>query len=146
MIFDKLSNISRYKDLFKEVIDFCNSKDLQAINTGKHTVSDNCFALVNEYKTAQNDEFIAENHRQYIDLQLMVKGTEIIQFAGIEKLQLHKSYNPEDDYELYSGEGTPIVLEQNYFAVFFPDEAHQPMLSVDAETDVRKIVFKIKVQ
>lgn len=146
MIIDKIDNIKTYQCMFPEVVRFLEHTDINTIGVGKHEISKQCFALVNEYKTIKSDKFIAENHRQYIDFQLIVQGVETIAIAQIENLQLHKEYDNENDYELYIGEGSKVVLKQNQFAVFFPAEAHQPMLSTENETNVRKIVFKIKAQ
>jgi len=143
MIIDSLSNINRYKILFPEVARFLEQNDYANLSIGRHTISDTSFALVSEYNTIQADEFVGESHRKYIDFQLIVKGTETIRTGLIEKLQPHKPYDSEKDYELYTGLSSAFVLETNQFAVLYPGEAHQPMLVAGSENTVRKIVFKI---
>lgn len=83
-----------------------------------------------------------EAHRAYIDLHLLLEGDEAIGWKPADECtQPASPYDREKDLALF--DDRPLVwlpLVPGSFAVFYPGDAHAPMVS---EGTVRKIVFKI---
>lgn len=148
MIYDNISNFKRYSSLFPEIFEYIQKVDYNQLSLGKHIISEQAFLLVNEYQSNLPEKNIFENHHNHIDIQLVTRGVEKINYTNIQNLTLTKSYDKENDYELFEGTGLidSIVMKENNFSVFFPGEAHQPGLAVnDKPVLVKKFVFKVKI-
>ena len=106
------------------------------------------YASVQEYdsKLAANAKF--EGHRNYIDIQFVVSGTEIIKVADIAKMTLKTEYNTEKDVEFYedNASASALVLSAGEYAVLFPQDIHMPCVAPeDKSAPVKKIVVKVKL-
>ncbi len=144
MIKDKLINLERYKELFSEIIKQINSTNLDSLSTGRYDISDNLYFLVLDYKTTSNDINILENHKKYIDFQLIIRGAEKIAISDTF-IKKHKEYSEESDYELVISNPEFIELKEEEFIVFYPGEYHRPGVINEQSQDIKKIVFKIKI-
>ncbi|NOS84135.1 MAG: YhcH/YjgK/YiaL family protein, partial [Ignavibacteria bacterium] len=56
-----------------------------------------------------------------------------------------KEYDTEKDYLLYNYVSGSIILDEGMFAVFFPDDIHQPGLMIDEPMKVKKAVVKVRL-
>jgi len=149
MIYDKINNLSIYKQVipqYEMVNDFVNNvlaNRIDLTNSRIEINGDKAFALVNRYET--KDSSLWEAHKKYIDLQWMISGKESILFSHTQELKVSKEYSVEDDYLLLKGDGDSLTLCQGTFALFFPEDAHQPGLKIDSSETILKIVIKIKL-
>jgi YhcH/YjgK/YiaL family protein len=105
------------------------------------------YAIVQSYETKPAAEKKWEAHRNYIDIQYVAEGVEAMTWAPIQKLTPAADYSPEKDVVNFKpAAGSPVVVEKGSFAVFFPEDGHQPgVQSGAASVKVRKIVVKVKV-
>lgn len=152
MITDILNNLERYKELlpyYSEIETFLASHSLPDLETGKYQIhKDQAFILVNEYETEYSKEKFAESHRTYIDIQILVKGNEIIEYTHIDELIMKDKYSEENDVIFYEQSKIPvsqIVLKAGDFAIFFPEDAHKPGCNISDSQKVKKAVIKISV-
>ena len=100
---------------------------------------------ISEYNTKPVCESLYETHRDFIDIQLMVKGKERIGFADTKELTVTKPYVPDAEMYAMTDLRDDIIITPNKFVVIFPGEAHAPcMIAGDASEKIRKIVVKIK--
>ena len=83
-----------------------------------------------------------EAHERYVDIQVMFSGNEV--FGGKltdECEQPQVPYNPEKDVILFDDEPDGYwPLLEGMFVVFFPEDAHAPMVG---EGTVEKLVVKV---
>ena len=103
MIYDKISNISFYKDLSSDIYEgllFLNAatRDLE---NGVYVINTRVKAIVSEYSTKVKNEYGYEAHREYIDIQYLISGEEKICCLPLEYLIETKSYNEEQDATFY---------------------------------------------
>jgi len=149
MIFDKIENIELYASIGKNLkkgIDFLISNDLMNLPVGKTEIDGaNVFASVSEYVSKPQAECRSEAHEKYIDIQCVISGKEIIGYVPLGGQTVTTPYNPEKDIVFFSGETTPLVLNAGMFAVFFPQDVHQPCAQVNGPEPVKKIVVKVKI-
>jgi YhcH/YjgK/YiaL family protein len=146
MIFDNLSNFNRYSSVFSDVYDYLRNEDINKITVGKHIINENLFVLVNELETKPLDKIIFENHYEYIDIHIVLKGTEKYYYSNKQHLSVTKKYEIDGDYELLEGEGHPLIVSSNNFVVFFPDEAHLSGISAENSSEnIKKLIFKVKI-
>ena len=62
---------------------------------------DDVFALIQSYGTAPSAEKRFESHRNYIDIQYIAAGHEVIEHAPVALLTASTLYNPDKDFLLY---------------------------------------------
>lgn len=150
MIFDKIENSELYSVIssnLKKGFDFLKSTDLEKLEPGRHDIDGNeVFALVSEYETKKHIDCKPEAHRVYTDIQYLVSGNEIISYEPLTNQTPTLEHNPEKDIAFYSGNLSPIVISKGMFAVFFPQDIHQPCMMInDLPGKVKKIVIKLKL-
>lgn len=147
MIFDKLNNISLYKNIPGLVIDFVNNLDSE-IELGKHILSDEIYVNVETYSTRTLNNARFESHQNYIDIQILLQGEELIYTAESDKLNVESPYNPEKDITFYSdnlNKRHNFKLDGSNFVMLYPHEAHAPQVAINDESkNVLKVVVKIK--
>lgn len=148
MILDSLENSSRYELLhpaFKKAFDFLRSTDLSALKPGKIELEgDALFVNCAEFEMKQPDETAPEIHRDYIDIQLPLSGSE--QMGYLPASELHNPaapYQAEQDIQFFNDPVTTLVnVQPGQFVIFFPEDAHQPGLGTGM---IRKLVVKVRV-
>jgi YhcH/YjgK/YiaL family protein len=149
MILDKLKNAGFYMNIhpgLKEGFEYLTNTDLNTLTPGFHEiVGRDIFALVSEFETQGPEKCRLEAHRAYTDIQYIVSGREAIGFATLKNQEITTEYTPERDIVFFDGEATPLILEPGMFAVFFPQDVHQPGMQVDGSEKVKKVVIKVRM-
>jgi YhcH/YjgK/YiaL family protein len=153
MIVDSLKNFKLYCHCipgYELIQNFLQKQNLNDLKNGEHEIDGrDLYVSVNEYNTQIDAAVRLEAHSRYIDCQVIISGSEFIRTAITEELQLSEPYKESCDAAFYSSiepTGT-ILLKTGHFAVFFPQDAHQPCLSDnDSSKAVRKLVFKIRIK
>ena len=148
MITDHLSNAHLYTTLSADIqraFEYLQNTDLQALETGKFDLDGKqLYINSQEYISKLPEQGQWEAHRQYIDLQYLISGTERIGYAPICRLT-PGDYNPDKDYQPLSGTGDFITLTAGDFMILFPEEAHMPGIAAGESTPVKKVVVKIHI-
>lgn len=146
MIFDNINNSYLYETVnvrFKKAFEFLKNTDLLSLPSGKTEIEgSDIYAVVSEYQTKPNDNRY-ENHRKYIDIQYIVKGSEVMYFA---QGSYEGTYDEVKDVSFCKIEkGSALNISQGSFAVFFPEEWHRPNCMDKEPQNMKKIVIKVKV-
>ncbi len=105
------------------------------------------FALVQSYDTSEPAEKRYESHRDYIDIQYVAAGSEVIYYAPVDRLHPLTDYHAEKDCQLYAdpAEATPLQLTAGSFALFYPQDAHKPGCVTGTASRIKKVVIKVRV-
>ena len=133
-----------------EVCDYLNTLDLNALENGRHDINDQIYMNVMEPETAEPSSKKAELHHEYLDVQVLIRGTENIEVgATYPNLSKYEDYNKADDYQLTAAEienKFTVTLVPKMFAVFYPYEPHKPCCIVGGKSEkVKKLVVKVPV-
>jgi YhcH/YjgK/YiaL family protein len=149
MIIDKIENAYLYapiNPLLAEGLKFIAENNFNQIEPGKFFLKDDLlYAMVSEYETKPAEQCKPETHKKYTDIQFIVSGEEKIGFITYAGQEPSEAYNAEKDVMFFDLETTRFTLKAGYFAIFFPDDIHQPCVMVDAPAKVKKVVVKVAI-
>lgn len=148
MIVDTLNNAPLYRCLSPRIaraFDYLRATDFQRAAAGTFEVDGQQIrAIVQDYATIDRTLGAWEAHRQHIDLQYVVSGTERIGYAHTHRLKPDR-YDPARDILPLTGMGAFLPLGPGDFMLLFPEDAHMPRIAVKGSEMVRKVVVKIAV-
>ena len=149
MIIDRLENSHKYVSShkgFAESFAFLQKAVTENLPVGRYEIDgDNVFAFIQEYTSKTESAF--ETHKNYIDIQFVSSGVEVIEVADISKMTESIPYSTEKDVAFYEDydRATVAVIESGAYGIFFPWDAHKPGLALKGNPDqVKKIVVKIR--
>lgn len=154
---DKLQNSSLTKDI-QFCIDYAgkNREKILSLENGSYDVDYNGIKMnVGKYFTKKENDKFWESHKRYLDVQIMIDGSERVAFNDIRNMK-EKSFYPERDLVILEGNKLfDIVIENGDVLVFFPNDVHKPELDIlDSENEeecenkkkiITKVVFKIEI-
>ncbi|KXS40764.1 YhcH/YjgK/YiaL family protein [Halanaerobium sp.] len=147
MIIDSLANSSCYygvSELLKKAFKFLEENDFSEIEDGKYEIEgDDIFAIVDSYETKPQEEGVWEGHREYIDIQYLVEGTELMGYSNLERMDLDES-DEDNDFLTFAGDGDFITVEPGNFVVFMPQDIHMPGICLADGQEAKKVIVKIK--
>lgn len=148
MIFSTLSQSSRYASLhplFPRAFEFMRNTDLNALSPGVHQIIEKqLFVIVEEANGRTRAEAKLEAHRKYIDIQLVLAGVDEMGWKPLSDChQPIDDYDSERDIRFFDDVPAAwIAVPPDHFCIFFPEDAHAPLVSSGA---IRKVIFKIAV-
>ena len=139
-------------DYLEQVIDTQSKENKRLLSLPldafeKVDIDNNNFALEQVYNTKDRDNCFFESHKQYIDVQFILKGQEIIEVVNNSNIIISQPYSEEVDLIKYHNTNTVsrIVLQKGDVAIFFPKDAHMPCVKLENCSKVVKTVVKVKV-
>lgn len=145
MIFDKIENIRHYDIVSDKIIEFLFNLNENTPN-GRYEIDEKTYANIEEYNTKSHENCNFEAHKRYIDIQILLKGEERLDFRHTEGLTIKEAYNDEKDIMFFEDKETigTVKLTDGYFAMLFPHDAHRPQMnSSEVSKCVKKVVIKI---
>ncbi len=153
MIVGKLVDLYRYKGISKNIdtaINFIETHDLLALPKGKTVVDgDNVYINRDTYVARPLEECFFENHEKYMDMQIVMKGKEVIGYTHISNpdLKVTTPYNPDKDVTKYNYDpkGAVFFTLEEGFALVYTEDVHLAKCKADDEI-VEKAVIKIKIE
>ena len=97
------------------------------------------------YETISDEESFFEAHEKFLDIHIMLDGSERVEIASPAELELFDSVN-ENDFYAYRGTGRySLILSPGSFLVVFPDDAHKIKMHCGEPRKVSKAVFKVRL-
>lgn len=158
MIIDQLKNASLYSKINKKIetaLNYLRDTDLSNLKPGGYEPiryepiryeidGSDIFALIQTYDTKPKENGFWEAHRQYIDIQYVIKGTELIGYANIDHLR-SGGYDDAKDLLVLYGDGVFLEVREGNFVILMPQDAHMPGIAVTTSQSVAKIVLKVHV-
>jgi biofilm protein TabA len=148
MIIDKIDNIHRYLALakgFPKAIEFLSRTDWNQLPADKYEIdNDRVYAMLAKEPGRKKGGALLEIHENYIDIQLVLAGTDEMGWKPASSCE-HPAgeYDIESDIQFF--EDDPdfwIPVKQGFFVIFFPEDAHLPMISAG---QIHKVVVKVAV-
>lgn len=150
MVIDSLENAKIYEALhanFNKAFQFIREFHQNEKEDGRYDIDGNqVYALVQSYTTVPPDQCKWETHDEYIDIQYIVRGKEVIGYAPRKALMSGTGYNSEKDITFYENQpGMDICLTDGMYAILYPWDGHKPKCMHGGPSAVKKIVVKVKI-
>ena len=148
MIFSNLATAGRYialHPLFFRAFEYIRNTDLNSLAPGRYPiVGEDLFAIVEHLPGRTRADAPLECHRRYIDIQMVLEGVEEMGWKALTDCRDPvDDYSAEKDIRFFNDEAaTWIVTPPDHFCIFFPEDAHAPLV---AEGNIRKVIFKVAV-
>lgn len=131
-------------------ISFLRAISISETDIGKKiTVDENFFYTIQQYQTKPEDYAKLESHRKFADIQIIIKGEELMDIADISRLTAKSDYNPQDDVMFWNipDHMARITLRAGDYIILYPENAHRGAVQVGAKSrKILKIVGKVKLQ
>lgn len=105
-------------------------------------------AKVQSYSTSPAEQRKFENHKLYVDIQIMRKCSERQDVVINEEREMLEPYQVLDDVSKYKGTEffSSVVLHPVQFVAYLPDDIHRPNCIIgESSKEVRKICIKVKI-
>lgn len=149
MIYDSLKNLNNYKGLYPQItraLEIIRDTDFSQMADGTYEVDGFNFRYMLQSYTAEKVNDRPEAHRDFIDVQYLISGKELMGVGLLENMTEEVEANPTGDIWFYHGPMDTITLQDDRFVVLFPNDAHAPgSLPPEGPTPIRKCVFKIHI-
>lgn len=145
MITDNIKNLKNYDIVSQKVLDFLLDLDANT-EAGHYEIDENAYANVDIYNTKPVENCKFEAHKKFIDIQMLLQGSEELDYININGLEVSEAYDENRDVMFFQNpKKTPdtLQLEPFKFALIYPHEAHRPQMG--AGQQVKKVVVKIAV-
>jgi YhcH/YjgK/YiaL family protein len=148
MILARLEEADRYASLnpgFAKAFAFLRRSHLAQLAPGRHEIDgDRVYAMVIQAPGRTREAAKLEAHRKYIDVQYSVTATEEMGWKSTPACTRRDSdYDAEKEVELFADPPVAwIGVPPGHFVIFFPEDAHAPMI---AEGNLHKVVVKVAV-
>lgn len=143
---DQLSNYIPQIPLLDLVCSELKQSKLLSLDEGRYELfGDSVFYMVNLYTSSENNDMMYEFHKKYIDVQIMLSGSEICLWSNTDAdLNTIDPSIKDISFNYIEKESAKLHLDTGNVAIFFPGELHKPGLDSGYRKENRKIVFKIK--
>ncbi|MBN2452016.1 MAG: YhcH/YjgK/YiaL family protein [Lentisphaeria bacterium] len=147
MVLDTISQGARYVSLhpaFGKAFAFLRRQDLGSLAEGRHEIDGEAlYALVMDVTGRGREQAVLEVHRRYIDIQVTVRGEEVIGWRPLAACEQSRGFDAEKDVGFFSDAcDVWVTVPAGCFAVFHPDDGHAPLAGAGP---IRKVVVKVAV-
>lgn len=141
IVLDYINNLFCYKStLYNEILNFNIESIRKKIVHG--VIINEQFLYLKEKKKC-----FLESHKKFIDIQICIGGYEKILYCNTNRLKICEKYNLANDCILYYPRCRlkKINMIKGSIGIFFPCDAHMPLVRYKNCLKVFKIVLKIPV-
>ena len=136
MIVAKLKDAADYRGIhpmLDKALEYLNDEFMNTVGTeATHMEGNDLYATLNLFETQPDEKGFFEAHQKYLDIQTPDDAAS----------------KPENDFYAFTDKNPAhqsIILRHGDFLVAFPQDAHRVKGQVSGPSDVRKVVFKIRI-
>lgn len=149
MIFGNINNLEEFpflEEQVKECFEYAKEHNLASFEKGSHEIDgERLFVNIVEYTTTAAKERFWEAHRKYLDVHVMLHGTEQIDLNFIQNMDV-KEFVEKDDFLPMDGEkNSSVVLRDGDFLICYPSDGHRTAVAVEEPEKNKKAIFKVRI-
>lgn len=104
---------------------------------------DGGFLLLQQGTTRDVADGEFEAHRAYLDVQVLLEGTECLAWAPVDTLAACGDYEPEKDKQMFAGSGAILQILPGTCFICWPNDAHKACRDTGTHSTYRKAVLKL---
>ncbi|WP_176466389.1 YhcH/YjgK/YiaL family protein [Terribacillus saccharophilus] len=146
MIFDLRENLVEYNSLNPKIGNGLKKFNEIEIDYNKRFEFDGGYLFFQEGTTTHIDEGTFEAHKNYIDIQIVLDGSEYVAWAPIDQLEVDVAYNVEKDVVRLNGNPeTTMKINKGMAYICLPHDGHKALKYIDKATNYKKAVIKIEI-
>lgn len=146
MIFDLIENLVEYNSLNPKIGNGLKKFNEIEIDYNKRFEFDGGYLFFQEGTTTHIDEGTFEAHKKYIDIQIVLDGSEYVAWASIDQLEVDVAYNVEKDVVRLNGNPeTTMKINKGMAYICLPHDGHKVLKYIDKATNYKKAVIKIEI-
>ena len=151
MIVDKIENAGLYGNLSEDIakaLKVLGQLSPAELTDGRHDIDGDKLYLVSQhYETKTVRRGKLEAHREYIDIQSVVAGRELLGYAPLGDLETAQPYDEAKDVVFYKVPDriSTIILTPGLFCILFPEDTHMPGCALNGPSGVHKVVVKVRI-
>ncbi|MBE7043329.1 MAG: DUF386 domain-containing protein [Ruminococcaceae bacterium] len=148
MIVDHIKNYQQYgfvNEDFEKVFDVLKTLD-KTSPMGKIMIEEGRLWISIGEASERTSLAEFEAHKDFIDIHFLLSGKEEFGFANVDGLSVTIPYDPQNDVGFYKDNGISMILDQGYFCVVFPHDAHIPFKKKLGAQPLIRAVAKIKIK
>lgn len=149
MIYGNINHLEEFPFLEKQVLKcfaYAKENDLSSYEKGSHPIDgDRLYVNIVEYTTTTPEERFWEAHRQYLDVHVMLHGTEQIDGSFIQDME-QKDFVEKDDFLPLEGDkNASYILRDGDFLICYPSDGHRTAVAVNDPETIKKAIFKVLI-
>ena len=148
MILDTIENAEKYFSLnsrFAIAFRYLRNPALSSLTVERNEIEgDKLFAVLSRKTGKKRQDAKLEIHRKYIDIQFVIAGVDSMGWKATRACTtVETPYNDDKDIGYFSDPpDTWCAVKAGAFAIFFPEDAHAPMVS---DGEIHKVIMKVAV-
>lgn len=150
MIFGNMDHVEEFPYLekgIKECFEYAKTHDLASFEKGSHEIDgDRLFVNIVEYTTTTPEERFWEAHKKYLDVHVMLRGTEQIDLNFIQNMKLNEFVEKDDFLPMDGNKNSSVVLTDGDFLICYPNDGHRTAGQAgDKPETIKKAIFKVRI-
>ncbi|MDY3999131.1 MAG: YhcH/YjgK/YiaL family protein [Blautia sp.] len=149
MIFGNIDNLEEFpflEEQIKECFEYAKSNDLASYEKGSHEIDgERLFVNIVEYTTTAAEERFWEAHKNYLDVHVMIHGTEQIDLNFIQNMNVKEFVEKDDFLPMEGDKNSSVILRDGDFLICYPSDGHRTAVAVDGPEKIKKAIFKVRI-
>lgn len=149
MIFGNIHNLKEFPFLEEKVkvcFEYAKNHNLVSYEEGSHEIDgERLFVNIVEYTTTKPEERFWEAHKNYLDVHVMLQGTEQIDLNFIQNMDVKEFVEKDDFLPMDGDKNSSVILRDGDFLICYPSDGHRTAVAVQEPEKIKKAIFKVRI-
>ncbi|MCI5739970.1 MAG: YhcH/YjgK/YiaL family protein [Lachnospiraceae bacterium] len=149
MIFGNIHNLKEVpflEEKVKECFEYAKNHNLVSYEEGSHEIDgERLFVNIVEYTTTKPEERFWEAHKNYLDVHVMLQGTEQIDLNFIQNMDVKEFVEKDDFLPMDGDKNSSVILRDGDFLICYPSDGHRTAVAVQEPEKIKKAIFKVRI-
>lgn len=149
MIFGNIHNLKEFpflEEKIKECFEYAKNHNLVSYEKGSYEIDgERLFVNIVEYTTTKPEERFWEAHKNYLDVHVMLQGTEQIDLNFIQNMDVKEFVEKDDFLPMDGDKNSSVILRDGDFLICYPSDGHRTAVAVQEPEKIKKAIFKVRI-
>ena len=147
MIWGNVKYIDHYKGISHALdvaLDYLAAGDFKELENGKLDLEAGVFVKLLDQGLKNSRDW--EAHKKYLDVHVMLRGTEQIDLNFIQNMKLNEFVEKDDFLPMDGNKNSSVVLTDGDFLICYPNDGHRTAVQAgDKPETIKKAIFKVRI-